>query len=115
MVENPVNERRDYFRLDYPAAERPTIRYKGCDYRITEVSERGIKILMDRVCTVRVGQSIAGVIRFKDGGTVSVVGVVLRCGEKEMVVELTKGISLGRMTEEQRRIRQKYPMFFDRV
>jgi hypothetical protein len=26
-----------------------------------------------------------------------------------------RGISLGRMTAEQRRIRQKYPMFFDEV
>ena len=108
-----MSDRRNYFRLKYPHAERPVVRYKGCEYKVSEVSERGIKLLKDQECTVCAGQSFAGVIRFKDGVTVSIVGVVVRSDEKEMVVELTKGINLGRMTEEQRRIRQKYPMYFD--
>jgi hypothetical protein len=107
-------EKRRYYRLEYPAAERPTVRYKGRDYRVSEASEGGVKILLDRRCAVRVGQFFAGVIRFKDGGIVPIVGVVLRFDQREMVVKLTIGISFNRMIAEQRRIRQKYPMFFEK-
>jgi hypothetical protein len=114
MGQNPIDERRRYFRLEYPSAERLTVRYKGGDYRVSQVSEGGVKILLDRHCVVRVGQFFAGVIRFKDAGIVPIVGVVLRFDEREMVVKLTIGISFNRMMAEQRRIRQKYPMFFEK-
>ena len=108
------SERRRYYRLEYPAAERPTVRYKGRDYRVSEASEGGVKILLDRQCVVRAGQFFAGVIRFKDGGIVPVVGVVLRHDKREMVVKFTIGISFNRIMTEQVRIRKKYPMFFDK-
>jgi hypothetical protein len=113
MPENIVSNRRNYFRLKYPVAERPAVRYKGRDYRVSEISEKGIKILRDKEFTVQAGQYFAGVVRFIDGGTVPIVGAVLRFDDQEVVVALTKGISLGRMTAEQRHIRQKYPMFFE--
>jgi len=108
------DESRSYYRLEYPPAERPTVRYKGRDYRVSEASEGGVKILLDRHCVVRVGQFFAGVIRFKDGGIVPVVGVVLRHDKREMVVKFAIGISFSRMLAEQVRIRKKYPMFFDK-
>ena len=114
MDRNQGSERRRYYRLEYPIAERPTVRYKGRDYRVSEVSEGGVKILLDRNCVVQAGQIFAGVIRFKDGGIIPVVGVVLRLDKREMVVKLTIGISFNRMLSEQVRIRNKYPMFFDK-
>jgi hypothetical protein len=107
-------ERRRYYRLEYPPAERPTVRYKGRDYKVSEASEGGAKILLDRLSAVRDEQVFAGVIRFKDGGSGPVVGEVLRFDEREMVVKFTKGISLNRMMVEQVRIRKKYPMFFEK-
>jgi len=90
------------------------VRYKGRDYKVSEASQGGIKILLDRQGTIRVEQTFAGVIRFKDGGIVPVVGLVLRSDEKEMVVKFTIGISFNRMMAEQARVRKKYPMFFDK-
>jgi hypothetical protein len=115
MAGNTDSNRRGYFRMKYPVAERPVVRYKGRDCRVSEISERGIKILRGLECSARPGQHFAGVVRFRDGEAVSIVGVVLRFDDEEMVVELTRGISLGRMTSEQRRIRKKYPMFFNEV
>jgi hypothetical protein len=108
------SESRGYYRLEYPPAERPTVRYKGRDYRVSEASEVGVKILLDRHCAVYAGQFFAGVIRFKDGGIVPVVGVVLRHDKREMVVKFTIGISFSRILAEQVRIHKKYPMFFDK-
>ena len=114
MDERLGRERRRYYRLEDPAAERPTVRYKGRDYRVSEASEGGVKIILDHHCVVQAGQFFAGVIRFKDGGIVPVVGVVLRLEEREMVVKFTIGISFNRMMAEQVRLRKKYPMFFDK-
>ena len=66
-------------------------------------------------CAVRLRQTFAGVLRFKDGDTTPIVGVVLRLEGSEMVVKLSKGVSLKRMIAEQSRLRKKYPMFFDRA
>jgi len=86
---------------------------RGCDYRVAEVSQRGIKVLVDAHCVFRVNQHFAGVIRFEDDGIAPVVGVVLRSSDKELVVKLTKGISLGRIMIEQRHIRKNYPMWLE--
>ena len=113
MDQHPQNQRRSYYRLQYPEVERPTVRFKARTYEVTEVSEGGVMILLGDGCTVRLGQSFAGVVQFQDGETNSIVGVVLRIDENKMVVKLSKGISLKRMMAEQIRLRKKYPMFFE--
>ena len=70
-------------------------------------------ILLGDGCAVRLGQAFVGVVRFQDGETNSIVGVVLRIDENKMAVKLSKGISLRRMMAEQIRLRKKYPMFFE--
>ena len=109
-----MENRRRYFRLSYPAAERPTLRWRGHDYKVVEISEGGIKVQAPEVDESAVGRNFAGVIRFKDGGTAALVGVVVRAGETEMVVQLSKRIDFRRMLIEQRRVRQKYPVYFER-
>ena len=70
-------------------------------------------ILLGDGCAVRLGQPFVGVVRFQDGESNSIVGVVLRIDENKMAVKLSKGISLRRMMAEQIRLRKKYPMFFE--
>ncbi len=106
---------RAYYRLRYPRAERPTVRIEDRDYEVSEVSERGARIVLTGACAVPRDQPFAGVLRFRDGETGSIEGVVLRSDEKEMVVGLSSGVSLKRMMAEQIRLRQKYPMFFDTI
>jgi hypothetical protein len=117
---NPIAEmndsreqRRDYYRLEYPAAERPTLRFKGGDYTVSEVSAGGLRLLAGRPAGFRVGQFFAGVLRFVDGGISPVVGAVHRFDGTDVVVKLTIGIRPSRMMAEQLRIRRKYPMYFE--
>jgi hypothetical protein len=112
MDQHPRNQRR-YYRLRYPEVERPTVWFKGRTYEVTEVSERGVMILLGDECAVRLGQLFVGVVQFRDGETNSIVGVVLRIDANKMVVKLSKGISLRRMMAEQIRLRNKYPMLFE--
>ena len=113
MDQHSQNQRRRYYRLHYPEAERPTVWFKGRHYEVAEVSEGGLMILLGDGCAVRLGQAFVGVVRFQDGETNSIVGVVLRIDENKMAVKLSKGISLRRMMAEQIRLRKKYPMFFE--
>ena len=106
-------QRRDYYRLEYPAAERPTVRFRGRDYTVSEVSSGGLRILPGRQGGFREGQFFAGVIRFVDGGVAPVVGRVHRLDGNEAVIKLAIGIRLNRMMAEQLRIRRKYPMYFE--
>ena len=113
MKQPPSKNERAHYRLLYPQAERPTIRIEDRDYEVSEVSERGARILLAGVGAVHRDQSFAGVLRFRDGETVSVEGVVLRSDEKEMFVRFSSGVSMKRMMAEQIRLRQKYPTVFD--
>ncbi len=113
-MDTSQGQRRDYYRLEYPAAERPTVRFKGRDYAVSEVSAGGIKIRPGRQGRFREGQLFAGVIRFVDEGIAPVVGNVHRFDGKDVVIKLTIGIRLNRMMAEQLRIRRKYPMYFEK-
>ena len=113
MDQHPQDQRRRYYRLQYPEVERPTVWFKARYYEVTEVSEGGVMILLGDGCAVRLGQSFVGVIQFQDGEINPIVGVVLRIDEGRMAVKLSKGISLRRMMAEQIRLRKKYPMFFE--
>jgi len=115
MAAELPDEKRSYYRLQYPKPERPTVWFQGCCYEVSEISEGGVRVILAGGCAVRLRQTFAGVLRFKDGGNEPIVGVVIRFDHSEIVVKLSKGISLKRMIAEQSRVRKKYPMFFDRA
>ena len=62
MDQHSQNQRRRYYRLHYPEAERPTVWFKGLQYEVAEVSEGGLMILLGDGCAVRLGQSFVGVV-----------------------------------------------------
>ena len=49
------------------------------------------------------------ILRFSDGESDTVEGVVLRASENELVANLKRGVSLKRLMSEQIRMWQKYP------
>ncbi len=112
MDQPEPSERRTHYRLRYPIAERPTARIEDRDYEVSEISERGVKIRLESVSGLAVEQRFAGVLRFEDGETLGIEGVVLRSDGKESVLKLAQGISQKRIVAEQIRLRQKYPLHF---
>jgi hypothetical protein len=90
MAAKLPDEKRSYYRLQYPKPERPTVWFQGCCYEVSEISEGGVRVMLASGCPVRLGQTFAGVLRFNDGDTTPIVGIVLRWDDAETVVKLTK-------------------------
>ncbi len=107
------NERRQFYRLRYPEADRPKLQFDNMEYHVVELSESGVRIALSR-WQLGDGRSVVGWIRFYDGEAIPIEGIVLRTEGEEVVVQLSLGVSLKRMLDEQRRLIQLYPFLFER-
>ncbi len=107
-----MSNNRDFFRLEYPAADRPTIVVSGMTYEVLDLSEEGVKFAVPSSFKPNPALKIRGTITFKDGKSVDVVGTVLRILERkdknQCVLTLTSGVPLPKMMEEQRYLLKKY-------
>jgi hypothetical protein len=77
---------------------------------VVELSERGLRFVAVAQ-QPGAGRPLAGVLRFADGTELLVEGTVSRFVAGSVAMRLTRGVSLGRMLAEQRRIIRNYPDF----
>ena len=91
---------------------RPTIQIDSIDYTVTEISERGMRVLRPNGFAMAPEDPIEGVIHFPDGSTSEVEGSFLRRQQDEVVFAITSGISYKRMLDEQLHIVHKFPSYF---
>ena len=106
-------DRRAFYRLRYPAVERPTIRINDFEYKVTEISEKGARILFVGENAYSIEKLFTGSVSFCGGETVEIEGSVVWSSEKEIAIRLSKGITLKRMMKEQARLHRKYPLLLD--
>lgn len=106
-------QRREHYRLRYPATDRPRATVDNREARVAEISEGGLRLRLDPETTVKVGVEISLTVHFPDGENLHVEGLVLRHHGEETVVRLTKGVSFQRMIAEQVWIKEKFPTYFD--
>ncbi|PWI33586.1 PilZ domain-containing protein [Vibrio albus] len=112
-IASPEQQRRQFYRLRYPRKEdRPRAALHNHAYPICEISEGGARLLFLQKQTVVKGMILSGSCRFADGEEIILEGTTLRQDGNELVVKLSKGPSLKRMTMEQRHLRRKYPGIF---
>lgn len=109
MDQPPRIQERAHFRLRYPHAERPTLSIRDQTLGVSEISEEGARIVLSGPFDHNRKEPFTGVLRFSDGESDSVEGVIIRASESELVANLTQGVTLKRMMSEQIRLRQKYP------
>ena len=115
MSQYPNEDRRSYYRLRYPDAEQPTVRFNGRDFPVAEISEKGAKVLLPSGSSVCLDEPFDAVLYFRDDESAAIEGVVVRCDEEGMVVKLSKGVDAERMLTEQCRIQEKYPELCDEL
>lgn len=102
-------QERAYFRLWYPQADRPTLTIGDQEFVVSEISEEGARIVLSGPFDHDHEEPFSGILRFSNGESDTIEGVVLRASESELVANLKPGVTLKRMMSEQIRMRQKYP------
>ncbi|MEF1289652.1 PilZ domain-containing protein [Vibrio sp. M260118] len=108
-------QKRQYYRLRYPKRARPFVRLGDDLFQVTEVSEGGIRMVVSNPGTLYKGLTIKGVLNLNDDNLVEIEGAVLRFDRDEVIVKLRKGPTFKIMVDEQRNIRNKYPIFFAKL
>ncbi|KJY84924.1 peptide chain release factor A [Vibrio galatheae] len=108
-------QKRQFYRLRYPKRARPFVRLGEELFKVTEVSEGGIRMVVNNTETMYKGLSVKGVLNLNDENRVEIEGAVLRFEHDEVIVQLRKGPTFKIMVDEQRNIRNKYPVFFARL
>ncbi|NND97001.1 MAG: hypothetical protein HKN47_06695 [Pirellulaceae bacterium] len=95
---------REFFRLRFPDAMRPTAVIDDGEFGVAEISEGGMRIVCDRRCCHQIDDDIEAFIAFEEGEPTHVSGRIFRKDGDECIIKLTKRITLNRMIREQARV-----------
>lgn len=107
---NQVNyaERRQFFRLRYPFADRPRLIVQHKVYELTEISEGGLRFSSKQAAQFPLAQFLTVTLSLHGGKTVDVEGHTLRIERDEVIMQLTLGIPGRVVVDEQRYLIRKY-------
>lgn len=108
-------QKRQFYRLKYPKRARPYVRLGEEMFQVTEVSEGGMRMIVNNFNSMYKGLSIKGILNLNDEDQVEIEGAVLRFDQGEVIVQLRKGPTFKIMVEQQRHIKTKYPVFFAKL
>ena len=103
--------RRKFFRLTYPESYRPKIKIYGDIYFVSQVSERGIVLLIPDLPHRKKGAKFVALIEFADKTTLKIGGRILRIEGDKVIGELSESIDFKRINEEQRQLKLKFPAY----
>lgn len=104
---------REHFRLRYPESERPRLLTAHGAFAVSELSEAGMRLYL-HLDHWEYGPSLQGSINL-DGEEVEIEGQYLRdCTQEEVAFQLTKGVTMRHMMQEQKRLIRKYPALYGR-
>lgn len=96
-----VREKRRYFRIEYPASMKPTIKIRKHEFEVENISEKGVMFLVEK--DIKFGRWVSGAVTFNDGQTVGVEGKIVRNVKNNIGMFLTvKPIPYSRILSEQR-------------
>ena len=110
VVVSERTNRRGHFRLRYPTGAGPLLLTGGAAFQVIELSERGLQFAGETSDPVP-DEQVSGDLQFADGTTAPVAGIVLRSAGERTTVRLTRGVGLGQMLAEQRRVLRAFPDF----
>jgi hypothetical protein len=103
-----LQSRREYFRLPYPVTTGAVLAVEGANYKVDEVSERGLRIVTG-VGRFPLNAKVSGMLTLTAGLRCLVTGTVLRIDENSFVVQLEKGPTCYDVIREQRHLARTHP------
>lgn len=104
--------RREHFRLRYPEGDRPRLYTAHGTFPVAELSEQGMRINL-HLDHWGFGPELEGRIKLHDE-EVEIQGRFLRHGSHEAAFQLSKGVSLRQMLNEQKHLIRQYPALYGR-
>jgi hypothetical protein len=105
-----LQSRREYFRLPYPVSTGAVLTVGDANYKVDEVSERGLRIVTG-VGRFPVNSRVEGTLVLTAGLRCMVSGRVLRVDDDKFVLLLDKGPSCHDVIREQRHLAKTYPQW----
>jgi len=98
---NEQQEKRRYFRIEYPASIRPTLKIRKHEFEVVDISEKGVRFFADK--KIKFGRWVTGNITFCDGQTVGIEGrIAWKRGESIGMFLTVKSIPYPKILSEQR-------------
>ncbi|WP_194435545.1 PilZ domain-containing protein [Vibrio fluminensis] len=108
-------QKRRYYRLKYPRRAMPVVSIDNQLFHVSEISEKGIRIVMNSFASLYRGLTLTGTLSLGLDNKIKVKGRVLRFDDSEVILQLDQGPSFKDMVEQQRHIRNNYPAHFARL
>jgi len=103
-----LTSRREFFRLPYPVTTGATLAVDGTNYKVGEVSERGLRIVSD-TGKFSPEAEVQGTLILTMGLRCTVSGKVLRIEDGAVVVKLDRGPTTYDVIREQRHLTKTFP------
>ena len=88
-------KRRQYFRHQYPLAERPMLEIKGKTFPILDISERGLRINTAPGMAFVDGATVDITIRFAEREGLAQSGTIVRMQDTHVGILLSEAIPLA--------------------
>jgi hypothetical protein len=94
-------EKRGYFRIEYPASIRPTLEIRKHEFEIVDISEKGVKFSAGK--EIKFGRWVTGNVTFHDGQAIDIEGrIAWKRGESVGMFLTVKPIPYPKIISEQR-------------
>ena len=94
-------EKRKYFRIEYPASIRPTLKIRKHEFEIVDISEKGVKFSAGK--EIKFGRWVTGNVTFHDGQAIDIEGrIAWKRGESIGMFLTVKSIPYPKILSEQR-------------
>lgn len=103
-----LTSRREYFRLPYPITSGAVLSFEGTNYKVEEISEKGLRIVAGDG-RFEVDARIEGTLILTMGTRCPITGTVLRNENGACVVILERGPSSQDVMREQRHLAKRFP------
>lgn len=106
--------RRQHYRVEYPASDRPVFTSERLRGAVTDCSETGVRVSLPAglplEASVLMGDRMSATIRFARGESADVEGIVVRYDGRTLALRLdTAKLPFGRIIREQWWLRSRYP------
>ena len=108
MEKQPDREQRAYYRVRYPRAARPIFKIGSDCYEVIDLSEEGLRF-DHGARSLEDHAEVQGIICFPDGEQQEIEGAVIHRSGNETAMMLTRGVTFGRIIQEQRYVLSTYP------